>query len=70
MQDQGVSATVKHTHAITRSERHHGQLGLDERTLHEVYLPAFEAAVTEAGVGALMTAYNLVNGVQCSSTPG
>src|SRR5258707_6808374 len=35
---------------------------VDERTLREIYLPAFEAAVKEAKVGALMDAYNLVNG--------
>jgi beta-glucosidase len=38
--------------------------------LHEVYLPAFKAAVIEGGSGALMTAYNLVNGVHCSEHPG
>src|SRR6185503_14453171 len=36
---------------------------IDERTLREIYLPAFEASVREARVGALMDAYNLVNGV-------
>src|SRR5260370_6956581 len=36
---------------------------LDERTLREIYLPAFEASVKEAKVGALMDAYNLVNGI-------
>ncbi len=36
---------------------------IDERTLREIYLPAFEASVREAKVAALMDAYNLVNGV-------
>src|SRR6202165_113274 len=36
---------------------------VDERTLREICLPAFEASVREAKVGALMDAYNLVNGV-------
>lgn len=71
VQDQGVSATVKHF-AVNFMEyaRHTASSDLDERTLHEIYLPAFKAAVTEAGSGALMTAYNLVNGVHCSEHPG
>jgi beta-glucosidase len=36
---------------------------VDERTLREIYLPAFEASVKEAKVGAIMDAYNPVNGV-------
>jgi len=35
---------------------------MDERTLREIYLPAFEAAVREADVGAVMDSYNLLNG--------
>jgi beta-glucosidase len=71
VQDQGVSATIKHF-AVNYQEygRHTVSSDLDERTLHEVYLPAFKAAVTEGGSGALMTAYNLVNGVHCSEHPG
>lgn len=71
LQDQGVSATVKHF-AVNFMEyaRHTASSDLDERTLHEIYLPAFKAAVTEAGAGALMTAYNLVNGLHCSEHPG
>jgi beta-glucosidase len=71
LQDQGVSATIKHF-AVNFMEyaRHTASSDVDERTLHEIYLPAFKAAVTEAGSGALMTAYNLVNGVHCSEHPG
>ena len=67
LQDQGVSATVKH-YALNFQEydRNHVSSDVDERTLREVYLPAFRAAVEEAGAGAIMTAYNLVNGVHCS----
>src|SRR2546425_8937183 len=35
---------------------------IDERTMREIYLPAFEAAVKEAHVGAIMDSYNLTNG--------
>ncbi|HBC86669.1 MAG TPA: hypothetical protein DCZ94_06935 [Lentisphaeria bacterium] len=67
LQDMGVSATVKHF-AVNNQEysRHHVSSDADERTLREIYLPAFKAAVEEAGTGALMTAYNLVNGQHCS----
>ncbi|MGC4069522.1 MAG: glycoside hydrolase family 3 C-terminal domain-containing protein [Polyangiaceae bacterium] len=67
VQSEGVCATVKHFACnFQEYDRHHVSSDLDERTLHETYLPAFEAAVREAGVGAVMTAYNLVNGVHCS----
>jgi len=67
LQDQGVCATVKH-YAVNYQEwdRHHVSSDLDERTLREVYLPAFRAVIEEAGAGAVMTAYNLVNGVHAS----
>lgn len=67
VQDMGVSATVKH-YALNNQEfdRNHTSSDADERTMREIYLPAFEAAVKEAGAGALMTGYNLVNGQHCS----
>jgi beta-glucosidase len=63
LQKQGVSATVKHF-ALNNEEydRHNLDSIVDERTLHELYLPGFEAAVKEAHVGAIMDSYNLVNG--------
>ena len=63
VQSEGVSATVKHF-AANNSEydRHRIDSIIDERTLRELYLPAFEAAVREAHVGAVMDSYNLVNG--------
>jgi len=63
MQSQGVVATVKHF-ALNNQEydRHNVDVSIDERTLREIYLPAFEAAVTRAHVDAVMNSYNLVNG--------
>jgi len=64
MQAEGVSATIKHFLGNNSEvDRHHTSSDIDERTMREIYLPAFEAAVKEAHVGALMTSYNLVNGV-------
>jgi beta-glucosidase len=67
VQSQGVSATIKHF-AGNNSEfdRNNTDSIIDERTLREIYLPAFEAAVKEARVGAIMDAYNLTNGFYMS----
>ena len=67
VQSQGVVATVKHF-AANNQERNRTTVSADmeERTLQEIYLPAFKAAVQEGGAGAVMTAYNLVNGAHCS----
>lgn len=63
VQSQGVAATVKHFLGNNSEyNRHQTDSTIDERTLRELYLPAFEAAVREAKVGAIMAAYNLVNG--------
>src|SRR5215212_1274037 len=69
VQSQGVSATVKHF-AANNSEfdRHNTDSVVDERALREIYLPAFEAAVKEAHVGAVMSSYNLVNGEHASQS--
>lgn len=63
MQSQGVSSTIKHFLG-NNSEflRHDSDTVVDERTLREIYLPTFEAAVKRAHVGAIMDSYNLVNG--------
>src|SRR5215467_11690063 len=63
VQSQGVSATVKHFMGNNSEfDRHNVDSVIDERTLREVYLPVFEAAVKEAHVGAIMDSYNLTNG--------
>ncbi len=63
MQKQDVSATVKHFMG-NNSEylRHDSNSIIDERTMREIYLPGFEAAVKKAHVGAVMDSYNLTNG--------
>src|SRR5579884_3868662 len=67
VQSQGVSCTVKHF-ALNNSEydRHNENSIVDERTLHEIYLRTFEAAVREAHVGAVMDSYNLIDGTHAS----
>jgi beta-glucosidase len=63
VQSQGVIATVKHF-AMNDQEynRHNVDSDVDERTMREIYLPAFEAAVTKGHVDAVMNSYNLING--------
>lgn len=60
MQSKGVAACVKHF-ALNNDEeyRHQVNVIVDDRALHEIYLPAFKAAVTEAGVWGIMGAYNM-----------
>ncbi len=63
VQSQNVSATVKHFMGNNSEfDRHNTDSVIDERTMREIYLPAFEAAVKEAHVGAVMDSYNLTNG--------
>lgn len=67
VQSMGVVATVKH-YALNDQEfnRHDASSDVDERTMREIYLPSFEAAVTKAHVDAVMNSYNLVNGVHAT----
>src|SRR6202140_3221193 len=63
MQGQGVSATIKHFLGNNSEYDRHGTDSIiDERTMREIYLPAFEAAIKEANVGSVMDSYNLTNG--------
>ena len=63
VQGEGVMATIKHFCGNNQEyDRHHVSSDIDERTLHEIYLPAFRKAVEDAEVGAVMSSYNLVNG--------
>jgi len=67
VQSQGVIATVKH-YALNNQEwdRHNASSDVEERTLREIYLPAFEAAIRQAHAGSVMNSYNLVNGVHAT----
>lgn len=67
VQGEGVLATVKHFAANNQEwDRNHVSSEIDERTLRELYLPAFEIALREGGAQSVMTAYNLLNGTYCS----
>ncbi len=67
VQSRGVVATVKHLAGNNQEwDRNHVSSDIDERTLHEIYLPAFKAAVQEAKVGAVMNGYNLLNGIHAT----
>lgn len=64
VQENNVIATVKHFAANNQEwSRHSTSSDVDERTLQEIYFPAFRKAVQEASVGAVMDSYNLVNSV-------
>jgi beta-glucosidase len=67
VQSEGVSATLKHFAANNQEyDRHNVSSDVDERTLREIYFPAFEAAVKVGQVTAVMNSYNLLNGVHAT----
>ena len=63
LQSKGVAACVKH-YALNNDEeyRHQVNVIVSDRALHEIYLPAFKAAVQEGGAWSIMGAYNLYQG--------
>lgn len=67
MQDAGTAACIKHF-ALNNQETNRGSVNViaDERTMREIYLKPFEAAVREGGAMCVMPAYNKVNGDYCS----
>jgi beta-glucosidase len=70
VQGENVIPSVKHFAANNEEfERHRIDAKIDERTLHEIYLPAFKAAVEQADAWTVMSAYNKVNGVHCGENP-
>ena len=69
VQSMGVMACIKHFAGNNQEwARHSVSSDIDERTLNEIYFPAFEKAVKEANVAAIMTSYNLLNGEHASES--
>ena len=67
LQSKGVAACAKHFACNDQETmRMSGSSNLDERTLREIYLPAFEAVVKQGKARSLMCAYNAVNGTFCA----
>ncbi|KAA3660411.1 MAG: glycoside hydrolase family 3 protein, partial [Chloroflexi bacterium] len=66
-----LTATPKHyaVHSGPESLRHHFDAQIDERTMREFYLFAFEATVKEANAASVMGAYNRTNGEPCCASP-
>ena len=69
IQKHNVIATVKHF-ALNSMEnaRFYVDVQIDERALHEVYLPHFKRAI-DAGCASVMSAYSKMNGVYCGQNP-
>ncbi len=70
LQSQKVMANLKH-YACNNQEfnRHTVSVNVDERTLREIYLPGFRAAIQEGEAWSVMGAYNKINGVYCCEDP-
>lgn len=70
VQSAGVGACVKHFLANNQETRRRTQSSeLDERTLREIYAPAFEKVVKDAQPWAVMSSYNKVNGTYVNESP-
>lgn len=69
VQDEHVVATVKHFVANNQEDdRMYVDVNVSQRALHEIYFPAFKAAVQQGDVWAVMSAYNKLYGYYCSAS--
>ena len=68
--DAGIGACIKHF-VCNNQETDRGEINVNvsERALREIYFPAFEAAVKEAGVASVMSSYNGINGKHVTDNP-
>ncbi len=70
LQSRDVAACVKHFLANNQeTDRGSVDVHMSDRAFHEIYLPAFKAAVQEAGTYSIMTAYNKFRGLWCAEQP-
>jgi len=71
VQSEGVGTSVKHYICNdSEFERYSISSEVDERTLREIYMPPFQAAIREANSWTIMASYNRVNGIPASEHPG
>jgi beta-glucosidase len=70
LQNRGIGASLKHFAGNSQEyDRFFSSSEMDERTMREIYLKAFEIAVKESKPWTVMCAYNRLNGVHCSQNP-
>jgi beta-glucosidase len=66
LQETGIGGCIKHFACNNQETRRMtSNSGVDERTLREIYLTAFEIAIKESNPSSVMAAYNLINGKYC-----
>lgn len=70
IEENDVASCLKHFAANNQEyKRMTIDVQVDERTLQEIYFPAFKAAITKGGAKGVMGAYNKINGKHCCHNP-